>query len=217
MVKINGKITSFSKYQIYQSALRKVSKGFIYNMFFRKNFGTTFIGKQVNLFNKQYMNVGKNVKFEDYSEIQGLSKQGLFFADNVTIGRGVQIRPSSYYGVGNIGQGLCIGKNSSIGPNGYIGCAGMIIIGNEVMIGPNVTIIAENHNFNNKKLDIKDQGVNQQGITIKDNVWIGANVTILDGVTIESGSIIGASTLVTKDVPGDTVFFNKRENHFDKR
>ncbi|WP_353885797.1 hypothetical protein [uncultured Leuconostoc sp.] len=79
--------------------------------------------------------------------------------NNVTIGRNVQIRPSSYYGVGHIGNGVEIGDNSSIGPNGFIGCAGKVKIGNKVMIGPNVTMIAENPVFNEHGVSIKDQGV----------------------------------------------------------
>lgn len=150
------------------------------------------------------------MKFEDFSEIQGLSTHGISFADDVTIGRNVEIRPSSYYGVGDIGFGLKMGKNSSIGPGGYIGCAGSISIGENVMIGPRVTIIAENHNFRSQATAIKAQGVTQQGICIADNVWIGADVTILDGVTIGSGAVIGATTLVNKDVPSNSVYLNKR-------
>lgn len=71
----------------------------------------------MRLSHKHSIICGKIVKFEAYSEIQGLSKKGLYFGDNVTIGRGVQIRPSSYYGVGQLGYGLTIGRGSVIGRN----------------------------------------------------------------------------------------------------
>lgn len=120
------------------------------------------------------------MKFEDYSEVHGLSKNGLHFGDNVTIGRYTTIRPSSYYGVGKIGFGLQMGENSSIGPFGFVGCSGKIVIGKNVMIGPRVSLFAENHNFSDKSESIKEQGVNNKGITIEDDVWIGSGVVILD-------------------------------------
>ncbi|WML36795.1 hypothetical protein [Clostridium sp. OS1-26] len=80
------------------------------------------------------------MKFEMHCEVQGLSKRGLVFGDNVTIGNSAMIRPSSYYGV-EVGEGLKMGNNSSIGPMSYIGCAGYINIGSNVMIGPRVSFL----------------------------------------------------------------------------
>ena len=130
--------------------------------------------------------------------------------DYVTISRGVMIRPSSYYG-GDLGIGLTMGEHSSIGPYGYVGCSGRITIGKNVMFGPKCSLFAENHNFSDINIDIKSQGVNQKGITVEDDCWIGSNVIILDGVTIGRGSVIGAGTLVTKDVPAGSVVTDKRE------
>ena len=54
--------------------------------------------------------------------------------------------------------------------------------------------------------DVKDKlPENDLDIIIKDDVWIGANVTILKGITIESGSIIAAGTLVNKDVSQNSI------------
>lgn len=128
----------------------------------------------------------------------------------MTISRGVMIRPSSYYG-GDLGIGLTMGEHSSIGPYGYVGCSGRITIGKNVMFGPKCSLFAENHNFSDINIDIKSQGVNQKGITVEDDCWIGSNVIILDGVTIGRGSVIGAGTLVTKDVPAGSVVTDKRE------
>ena len=131
------------------------------------------------------------------------------FGDFVTISRGVMIRPSSYYG-GDLGHGLVMGDHSSIGPYGFVGCSGKITIGKNVMFGPKCSLFAENHNFSDTKTSIKSQGVNQKGITVEDDCWIGSNVTILDGVTIGKGSVIGAGTLITKDVPAGSVVIDKR-------
>lgn len=210
MVKINDSLSRITKIQIYFISMNKILRGLGVKLFLKKSRGLLFVGKRTHITHKQYIEVGKNVKFEDLSEIQGLSINNLQFGNNVTIGRNTQIRPSSYYGVGEIGYGLKISDNSSIGPNSYVGCAGPINIGKNVMIGPNATLIAENHNFKEKSKSIKSQGVIHKGIHINDNVWIGSNVTILDGVTIGSGTVIAATSLVNKDIPQNTLYINKK-------
>lgn len=194
----------------------KAFRGILRKPFFKESRGLIFIGRNVSITHAKHIKCGKNVKFESYSEIQGLASQGLNFGDNVTIGKYVQIRPSSYYG-GDYGKGLTIGNNSSIGPNAYVGCSGKITIGDNVMIGPKCSFFAENHNFSNKELTIKQQGVNQKGIILHDNCWIGSNVIVLDGVTIGEGSVIGAGSLVTKNIPAGSVYLNKRNIYIRQR
>ena len=178
--------------------------------------GIFLVGKHVQISHGKHIRCGKNVKFEDYSEIHGLCSEGLNFGDYVTISRGVMIRPSSYYG-GDLGIGLTMGEHSSIGPYGYVGCSGRITIGKNVMFGPKCSLFAENHVFSDTQSSIKSQGVKQKGITVEDDCWIGSNVTILDGVTIGKGSVIGAGTLVTRDIPAGSIVVDKREKSIRQR
>lgn len=78
------------------------------------------------------------------------------------------------------------------------------------MFGPNCYLFAENHVFTEVDSTIKSQGVKQKGIVVEDNCWIGSNVVILDVVTVGRGSVIGAGTLISKDVPQDSVIFDKK-------
>lgn len=210
MPNINENINKFDKLRIYISTGFKILRGFTKTIFMAKKKYPIFIGRHVSITHKSHISVGKNVKFESYSEIHGLSTHDLSFGNNVTIGRFTTIRPSSYYGVGNIGYGLKMGDNSSVGPFGFIGCSGKIIIGKNVMIGPRVSLFAENHNFNDIHKSIKSQGVNNKGIVIEDDCWIGSGVIILDGVRIGHGSVIGAGTLVTKNIPPNSIVYDKR-------
>ena len=194
----------------------KFLRGSVRRLFLKEAHGMLLVGKGVRISHGKHIRCGKNVKFEDYSEIHGLCSEGLNFGDYVTISRGVMIRPSSYYG-GDYGMGLTVGEHSSIGPYGYIGCSGKITIGKNVMFGPKCSLFAENHNFSDTETSIKSQGVNQKGITIEDDCWIGSNVPILDGVTIGKGSVIGAGTLVTKDVPAGSVVVDKRNKTMRER
>lgn len=99
--------------------------------------------------------------------------------------------------------------NVSLGHHVYInkGCeiittGSNVKIGNYVVIGPNVTFIGQNHNIDNWELPMILDGTYKIGaITICDDVWIGANVTILAGVTVNRGAVLAAGAVITKDVP----------------
>lgn len=204
------------KFIVFKNIGWKFLRGLWKRLFLKSTSGIFLVGKYVQITHGSHIICGKNVKFEDYSEIHGLCAEGLIFGDYVTISRGEMIRPSSYYG-GDLGRGLTIGAHSSIGPYSYIGCSGKITIGKNVMFGPKCSLFAENHIFNNTEVTIKSQGVAQKGITIEDDCWIGSNTTILDGVTIGKGSVIGSGTLITKDVPAGSVVLDKRNKIYKKR
>lgn len=76
---------------------------------------------------------------------------------------------------------------------------GGISIGNGVQIGPHVTIVTDNHDLDNRNV-LKCRSVN-----IGNNVWIGAGVSIMPGVAIGDNAVIAGGTVVTKDVPANTV------------
>ena len=99
------------------------------------------------------------------------------------------------------------GKNITIGKNVFINACckfqdqGGISIDDGCLIGHNVTIATINHDFNPKNriaMEVKP-------VKIGKNVWIGSNSTILPGITIEDGAIIGAGSVVTKDVAKNTI------------
>ena len=205
-----------NKLIIYKNTGIKAARGLWHRLFMKQVKGLFFVGKKVQITHSRHISCGRNVKFEDFSEIHGLCSDGLVFGDNVTISRGVMIRPSSYYG-GDLGIGLTMGDHSSIGPYGYIGCSGKITIGSNVMLGPKCSLFAENHVFSDTDSTIKSQGVKQKGITIEDDCWIGSNVVILDGVTVGKSSVIGAGTLITKDVPPGSVVMDKRNKVIEQR
>ena len=94
---------------------------------------------------------------------------------------------------------LSIGDNSGVGVNALI--SSNVTIGKDVMMGPDCMIFTSNHGMARTDIPMWRQAFSQpRPVVIEDDVWIGARVIILPGVHIGSGSVIGAGSVVTKDV-----------------
>lgn len=94
---------------------------------------------------------------------------------------------------------VTLGDNSGIGVNALI--SPEVQIGKNVMMGPGCMIFTQNHAYKDISIPMCQQGfLERKRIIIEDDVWIGARVTILPGVKVGRGSIIGAGAVVTHDV-----------------
>ncbi len=103
------------------------------------------------------------------------------------------------------GRHVHLGKNVYINFNCTFIDDAQIFIGDDTMIAPNVTIVAASHPIS-PALRQEGYGCNQP-VHIGKNVWICSNVTILPGIHIGDGSIIGAGSVVTKDIPSNVIAF----------
>lgn len=106
----------------------------------------------------------------------------------------------------SIGRRSKIHKNTIIGENSGIGYGceinNGVTIGDNVMMGPDVLIYTQNHCTADLDIPMREQGMKEiEPVYICDDVWIGARVCILPGVTIGRGTIVGACTVVSKDIP----------------
>jgi len=94
---------------------------------------------------------------------------------------------------------IVIGSNSRIGISSLV--LGPILVGNNVNIGQHVILSGLNHDYQDILNEPSMQKVFSKQIVIQDNVWIGANSVILPGISIGAHSMIGAGSVVTKDIP----------------
>ncbi len=106
---------------------------------------------------------------------------------------------------GHPGKHITIGNRVGIGEYAYLGGAGGLTIGNDCIIGQYFSCHPENHNFTNTQTPIRLQGTTRKGITIGANCWVGAKVTVLDGVHIGQGCVIAAGAVVTQSMPPNAV------------
>jgi len=129
--------------------------------------------------------------------------------NGITIGEGTFVMHHAELHVYNFRNlphaGITVGRNSLIGEYNVIRGQGGVRIGDRVYTSPLVQIAAVNHVFDDPTRPFVEQGITAQGITIEDDVWIGAGAIITDGVTVGRGAVVAAGAVVTADVPPHTV------------
>ena len=130
----------------------------------------------VKLCRKKFLYFGDGAEFRPYSYALGCS--------NISIGRRVVVRPGSTISAANYENGTGV------------------IIEDDVLLGPSVSIFVTKHRFEEPDVLISDQGYHKsEEVIIKEGAWIGANVTILPGVTIGKNSVVGAGSVVMNSIP----------------
>lgn len=105
----------------------------------------------------------------------------------------------SFCCINNAVGDVIIGDNTRIGLHTTV--IGPVEIGSNVNLAQGIVVTALNHNFTDCTRRIDEQGISTAKVTIGNDVWIGANATVLPGVTIGNHSVVAAGAVVTKDVP----------------
>lgn len=168
--------------------------------FYKSLFGNVgrnvIFGKSLTIRHPHKIYIGDNVVIDDYAvlDAKGTDNQGIVMGDNVLIGRNTVISCKN----GNI----TIGDNTNIAMNCFIQSAKTVTIGKNVLFAAYGYVIGGgDHETERTDIPIIAQGQIVKGITIGDNCWMGAGVKVLDGITIENDSIIGAGAVVSRSIP----------------
>jgi acetyltransferase-like isoleucine patch superfamily enzyme len=171
-------------------------------LFWFRSSKNMLMGKNVELRHIHKITWGNWVKIDDNVFISALGKGKITIGNNCGIGAYSRIEISTSYN--NLGEYIKIGDNVGLGQFACLGGAGGLEIGEECIIGPYLSCHPENHNYESSE-SIRFQGVSRKGILIGRNCWIGAKVTILDGVEIGENSVIAAGAVVTKSMPPNSI------------
>ena len=146
-----------------------------------------------------------------YSKYRLVLSRGQFIGSvqNINLGAGFkmgsncQLYAEEEFGKSSINILDNVGLNSGVIINANSGNS--ITIGQDVRIGPYSILRAANHNFQSLDNPIYLQGYQSGDIVVEDDVWIGANVSVLNNVRIGRSSIVGAGCVVTSDIPAYSI------------
>ncbi len=125
--------------------------------------------------------------------------------DRIRFGRGSVVK--SFSVVQTSGGRMTFGRRCAISSFNHIAAGGDadLLIGDDFRTGPGVRIVATSRNWRDANRTISEQGYNDRGITIGDDVWIGANSVVLDGSNIGDHAVISAGSVVKGAVPANAV------------
>lgn len=164
--------------KLYQCRLRRR---------FRTCCDNVVFDKHVVVIGPEYINIGENSVFQQFTYLTAWGA----------------------YENKNLNPEITIGKNCNFGAFNHITCTNKISIGDGLLTGKWVTITDNSHGtFSYEEMQIPPQRrnvVSKGPVSVGNNVWIGDKATILPGVNIGDGAIIGANCVVTKDVPAYSV------------
>lgn len=202
---VDKSIPASSLFSILLTKGVQLWRGFWIRLHFEKKHkgSRVFVGKHVQIRAKRKISCGRGVTISDNCYIDALSRGGISFGNNISLGRNSTIECTGV--LSELGESLVIEDGVGIAPGAFISVRGPVRIGKNTIIGPNINIYSENHNFSDQETPIRLQGTTRKGVTIGEDCWIGGNVTILDGVHIGNGCIIGAGAVVTRDVSRLTI------------
>jgi acetyltransferase-like isoleucine patch superfamily enzyme len=180
---IPGIVGLFLRKIFYPSLLKRVGRNVVF-------------GRNITIRHPAKISIGKNVVIDDNCvlDAKGEDNQGIIIGDNVFISRNSILSCKE----GNIE----IENDSNIGTNCLIHSESSVEIGSYVLIAAYCYIVAGgNHDFDKTEIPIILQpSISKGGIIIKDDVWLGADVKVLDGSNIGKGTIIGAGSVVNSEL-----------------
>ena len=172
-----GKFLSMNKYEKKRSIVRNT-----YSYIYRNRY--KFIGKKSYFLNPIFISGMKYMKL----------------GNDVGVWDGARVEIIDEWGEQKFTPELAIGNHVNIGQSLHLTCADKVVIEDNVLISARVSILGINHVTENKDIPILDQGIIAKPIIIKEGAFIGIDAVIMPGVTIGRHAIIGANSVVNKNV-----------------
>ncbi|MCI0515555.1 acyltransferase [candidate division KSB1 bacterium] len=152
-------------------------------------------GQNVVLRNPHKIQIGDNVIIDDAVVLDAKGQENT----GITLGNGVFLGRNTILNCKN--GDIVLADNVNMGFNGHIFSASRVTVGKNALIAANCYLVGGTHKFDRLDVSPLEQPRESKGITLKENIWIGANVQVLDGVTIGRDCIIGTSAVINSEIP----------------
>lgn len=168
-----------------------------YRHLFKQMGRNVILGKGITLRQPSKISLGDDVAIDNYCalDVRSSADTGITIGDRTIISRNTILRTKD--------GTITIGAGSGIGANCVLASSSTLEIGENMLMASCVCVLAGGqHAFDRTDLPIVEQGmVSKGGVNIGKNVWLGTRVTVLDGVRIGDNAVIGACSMVNKDIP----------------
>lgn len=194
---------SFLKYELllgtiafFPGAAGILFRQYLYRFVLNRLGRGAIIGRSVTLRHPSKISIGIDTVVDDYCVLNALGSErsGIILGNKVFVGRNTVLKTRD-------GR-ITIHDYADIGHNCYIGTTQNIEIGQHTLIAAYCCIGGSQHRMEDLDTPIALQGFSRNGgVVIEDDVWIGVNVVIHDGVRIAKGSAIGTGSVVTTSIP----------------
>jgi len=168
-----------------------------YPRILRRMPSSAYIASNVVMRHPQNIILSEQVFIDSFAYLEGISDhpRGGVEIESGTYVHMFCVISAAYHGF------VRIGRNCSINPGTQIIGMGGVTIGDNVLVAGQTMMLAFSHGFVDRAVPMQQQAHTAKGIVVESNVWIGAGVKILDGVTVGQGAVLGAGSVVTHDVP----------------
>lgn len=142
---------------------------------------------------------GRGARLERVSLLT--NPERIFLGEKTAIGHGARIEAFTHHRQYRYDGSIHIGDGTSAQSFVHLAAAAKMEIGRNVLMGSRVFITDHDHDFADLETHIGNQKLNVSPVRIEDFVWLGENVVVLKGVTIGHHAVIGANSVVTRDIP----------------
>jgi acetyltransferase-like isoleucine patch superfamily enzyme len=186
-----------SALQAFPGALGIFLRSRIYPILFKRCGDNVLFGRNVTLRVPQRIELGNHALIDDNAVLDAKGNPDSSF---IRCGNETEISRNAILACKGAGS-ITLGNFVSIGRNALLSARAPIQIGDNCSIGPYACVLASGHDWSDPDTPVLLQDRDVEEIVIEENVWVGAHVTILDGVHIGKGSVIGVGSVVTHDVP----------------
>ena len=157
------------------------------------------IGQNVVLRHPHKIHLGDGVIVDDNCllDAKGANNKGIIIGDGVFLGRNTILSCKD--------GDIVLDDGVNIGFNSQISSGSSVRVGKDGLLASYCYLIGGGHESGDPDRPFQEQRAESQGIVLEDNVWLGAGVKVLDGVTIGADSMVGAGAVVAEDIPARSV------------